>query len=305
MVSRRGPLRRLLSSAAPRILVVDGYAREGRAELASANATPAGELYAKMLKRWAPAPVEVDICYPSDGPVDAETATARLAAEYAGVAWTGCNLTIMDGVSGRDERVAAQIELQRRVFASGVPSFGSCWALQVAVVAAGGACRASPHGREQGVGRKNRLTPEGARHPMYAGKPPVFDASQAHFDEVDEASLGPHVTVLASNGWSSVQAAEVAAPHLGRGVFWGVQYHPEFDLRELAALTKARREKFVKIGLFADMAEADAHVADLEALYAEPGRRDLRWKLGIDDDILDDRTREIEAINWLAHVLRA
>ena len=309
MVSRRGPLRRLLSSAAPRILVVDGYAREGRAELASANATPAGELYAKMLKRWAPAPVEVDICYPSDGPVDAETAPERLAAEYAGVAWTGCNLTIMDGVSGKDgckdERVAAQIALQRRVYASGVPSFGSCWALQVAVVAAGGACRASPHGREQGVGRKNRLTPEGAAHPMFAGKPRVFDASQAHFDEVDEASLGPDTTVLAGNGWSSVQAAEVRAPALGAGVFWGVQYHPEFDLRELAALTKARREKFVKIGLFRDMAEADAHVADLEALYAEPGRRDLRWKLGIDDDILDDRTREIEAINWLAHVLRA
>ena len=82
-----------------------------------------------------------------------------------------CRCALELGVSGRDERVAAQIELQRRVFASGVPSFGSCWALQVAVVAAGGACRASPHGREQGVGRKNRLTPEGAAHPPRVAGP--------------------------------------------------------------------------------------------------------------------------------------
>ena len=305
MVSRRGPLRRLLSSAAPRILVVDGYAREGRAELASANATPAGELYAKMLKRWAPAPVEVDICYPSDGPVDAETAPARLAAEYAGVAWTGCNRTIMDGVSGRDERVAAQIELQRRVFASGVPSFGSCWALQVAVVAAGGACAR----RRTGASRAS-----GARTPHAGGRARTRCSRASRACSTRRRRISTRSTRRRSartrrcsraRGWSSVQAAEVRAPALGAGVFWGVQYHPEFDLRELAALTKARREKFVKIGLFRDMAEADAHVADLEALYAEPIRRDLRWKLGIDDDILDDRTREIEAINWLAHVLRA
>ena len=38
----------------------------------------------------------------------------------------------MDGVSGEDERVARQIAMQRDVYASGVPAFGSCWALQIA-----------------------------------------------------------------------------------------------------------------------------------------------------------------------------
>ena len=51
-----------------------------------------------MLRRRAPAPVDVEICYPSDGPVDDATTCERLAAEYAGVAWTGCNLTVMHGV---------------------------------------------------------------------------------------------------------------------------------------------------------------------------------------------------------------
>jgi len=90
----------------------------------------------------------------------------------------------MDGVSGEDERVARQIAMQRDVYASGVPAFGSCWALQIAVVAAGGACRKSPHGREQGIGRKNALTDAGAAHPMFVGKPRVFDVASAHFDEV-------------------------------------------------------------------------------------------------------------------------
>ena len=52
-----------------------------------------------MLRRRAPAPVDVEICYPSDGPVDDATTCERLAAEYAGVAWTGCNLTVMHGVT--------------------------------------------------------------------------------------------------------------------------------------------------------------------------------------------------------------
>ena len=28
-------------------------------------------------------------------------------------------------------------------------------------------------------------------------------------------------------------------------------------------------------------------------------------EVGIDDDLLDDRTRETEAINWLTHILKA
>ena len=39
----------------------------------------------------------------------------------------------------------------------GVPGFGSCWAAQIAVAAAGGRVAASPHGREMGVGRKIKL----------------------------------------------------------------------------------------------------------------------------------------------------
>jgi GMP synthase (glutamine-hydrolysing) len=39
--------------------------------------------------------------------------------------------------------------------------------------------------------------------------------------------------VLAANPVSGIQAAEIRH---GGGVFWGVQYHPEFDLFELACI---------------------------------------------------------------------
>ena len=84
-------------------------------QLARADATPAGELYARMLRRWAPAPIDVKICYPSDGPVDDATTCVRLAAEYAGVAWTGCNLTVMHGVQEwRDGETRTCLRASRR-----------------------------------------------------------------------------------------------------------------------------------------------------------------------------------------------
>jgi hypothetical protein len=90
--------RRSLSAAATRpsakILVVDGYAIEGREELASANATPAGELYAKMLRRHVPAHVDLDIeiCFPSDSdglaPGSAAASAEGLADTYSQIILT-------------------------------------------------------------------------------------------------------------------------------------------------------------------------------------------------------------------------
>ena len=49
----------------PSFLVIDGYRRDGREALAAGGATPAGELYEKMLKKCHPG-CSVDIVYPAD-----------------------------------------------------------------------------------------------------------------------------------------------------------------------------------------------------------------------------------------------
>ncbi|MFG1375220.1 hypothetical protein V5F32_23900 [Xanthobacter oligotrophicus] len=50
--------------------------------------------------------------------------------------------------------------------------------------------RLNPKGREVGFGRRIRTTPEGAQHPMFAGKPPVFEAMTVHLDEVETLPEG-------------------------------------------------------------------------------------------------------------------
>ncbi len=272
----------------PRFLVLDGYSKEGREDLQSGGATTAGELYARMLKDCAPKGAEVDILCPAD-PGAALPAGAAIA-QYDGIAWTGSSLTVFSD----DPKVAPQIEFAKAAFDARVPGFGSCWAAQIAVIAAGGRCDVNPKGREMGIARKIALTPEGRAHPLYSGKKSVFDAFISHDDEITH--LPPSGLLLASNGHTQVQAVSVT--HKG-GVFWGLQYHPEYDLHELARLCYCRKQKLTDRGFFSDLDAAQAYVDRLEALHQDPGRKDIAWLLGIDQDVMNVDIRRAEVRNWI------
>ena len=41
------------------------------------------------------------------------------------------------------------------------------------------------------------------------------------------------------------------------------------------------------------------YVEQLEMISKDSSRKDLRWKLAIDDDLLSDDIRELEFVNWL------
>lgn len=277
--------------AHPRILVVDGYLKAAREELAAGGAGVAGDLYVKMLTRLMPG-VVCDVIYPSD-PGGGLPKGAALS-DYDGVAWTGCSLTVYEDTP----EVGSQIGLAREAFKQGVPSFGSCWAAQIAVVAAGGIVRANPRGREMGIARKIALTPDGRAHPMYEGKAQVFDAFISHVDEITHMPAG--TVLLASNAFTHVQAVSVV--HQG-GIFWGLQYHPEYDLREMARLTWCRTEKLIKLGFFKDRAACDDYVRLLETLHQDPKRTDIAWLLGVDDDVMNFDIRTLEVRNWLERLV--
>ena len=272
----------------PRFLVVDGYAREGREDLRAGGATTAGELYAQMLKDCAPNRAEVDIVCPADP--DAALPKGAAIDQYDGIAWTGSSLTVF----ADDPKVTTQIDFAKAAFEAKVPSFGSCWAAQIAVVAAGGRCDVNPKGREMGIARKIALTPEGRAHPLYTGKKSVFDAFISHDDEVTH--LPASASLLACNGHTRVQAVSVI--HKG-GVFWGLQYHPEYDLHELARLCYCRKQKLVDRGFFRDLDAAQDFVDRLEALHQDPGRKDIAWLLGIDEDVMNEDIRRAEVRNWI------
>ena len=275
----------------PRILVVDGYTEIARKELVSGGATIAGKQYVRMLERICPN-VLCDIFFPSDSSGTIPSGLSLL--DYDGVAWTGCSLTVFDD----SPEVRRQIDFARKCFEFGLPGFGSCWAAQIAVVAAGGSCQENPNGREMGLARKILLTPEGRGHPMYTGKATVFDAFISHVDEI--TTIPPGTTVLAGNAFTRIQSVSV---NFGNGVFWGLQYHPEYDLNEMARLTWCRIDKLRSLGFFKDREAGESYVQTLETLYKDPSRIDLAWMLGIDDDVTNENIRTIEVRNWIENLV--
>jgi GMP synthase (glutamine-hydrolysing) len=174
--------------------------------------------------------------------------------------------------------------------------FGSCWGLQLATVAAGGEVAANPRGREVGFARKVTLTDAGGVHRMHEGRAAVFDAPASHGDEV--LRLPEHAVVTAWNTMSKVQAAEI---RFGNGVFWGVQYHPEYRLHDVAAVVRRRGKTLVDEGFFADLIELERYAAELEALHSDRSRRDIAWRLGLGDEIIDQKKCVCEITNWISY----
>lgn len=274
-----------------RFLIIDGYPKASREEFDAVGMKHAWRLYAEMLGAHLPE-AEYRVWLPSDDPLLPE---GHGPEHYQGILWTGCNLTIYHT---EDARVTRQIEFARRAYAAGTPSFGTCWGIQMAAVAAGGRVEANPRGREMGVARKIRLTEEGLRHPMFAGKPPVYNGFISHLDEVTELPAGARL--LAGNDFTRVQAIEVRH---GQGIFWATQYHPEYDLHEMARLIVARASKLVREGFFRSEQDLLEYVGKLERLHDEPQRKDLRWQLDIDDDVLSENIRQLEFRNWIQQVV--
>ncbi len=271
-----------------RFLIIDGYSPESRANLEEAGMTLAWKLYADMLIQHQPDAL-YDVLLPSDPAF--EFPQAQDLERYAGIIWTGCNLSINDT---ENRSISGQIRMAEQAYEVGVPSFGSCWGLQIAVVAAGGRVEPNPRGREMGIARKMSLTQEGIEHPMYHGKPAVFEGFISHDDMVTDMTA-PCIR-LAGNDYTFVQAATVTHKN---GSFWAVQYHPEYNLHEMARLIVAREEKLIRYGFFRSHDDLVDLVNRMEALAVEPQRKDLRWQLAIDDDVLDDAIRQCEFVNWL------
>src|ERR1035438_2659461 len=133
-----------------RILVIDGNVAEIRARQIAALGYDSGTGYAQVLRR-IDASLGIDILAAADG----AALPAGVGLEsFDGVTITGSALNIYNGGAP----VTRQVELAKAVFATGVPFFGSCWGLQVAVTAAGGEVCANPRGREFGFARRILLT---------------------------------------------------------------------------------------------------------------------------------------------------
>jgi hypothetical protein len=71
----------------------------------------------------------------------------------------------------------------------------------------------------------------------------------------------------------------------------------------MARLITARAPKLLAEGFFQNQEALRQYVEKLETLYQYPDRKDLRWELDIDDDVLSDQVRQAEFRNWINKVV--
>jgi GMP synthase (glutamine-hydrolysing) len=273
----------------PRLLVIEGNSPETMAVHVSFGGTPASKGYSDLLRELLPG-ASVDICFPAD--VTAALPAGESLQGYDGIAITGSGLHIYSGTPS----VTRQVDLVRDALKTGTPIFGSCWGLQILTVAAGGVVRKNPKGREIGFGRGIRLTEAGRQHPMYIGKLDVFNAPTVHLDEVE--ALPPGATVLASNAVSAVQSVEFKTKD---AIAWGVQYHPEYPLRELATIVRRIGTGLINEGFFGNEDDLKTFAQDLDLLDSDPKCKRLSWRHGISQNVLDKKLRVSEVANWLEY----
>ncbi|MGJ0238501.1 type 1 glutamine amidotransferase [Novosphingobium fluoreni] len=273
----------------PRYLVAQSELPEERANRRERAGKSAGETYKATLLQLRPG-ADVMIVSPADE--DAPAYSQEELAAFDAVFLTGSPMHVYRETS----EVARQLKFMRAVFASGTPSFGSCAGLQVAVAAAGGSVRKMPQRIEAGLARRISATPAGKDHPLLTGRPGSWDALAIHGDEVE--ALPPGGVLLASNEATQVQAAEIRHD---RGVFWGVQYHPELALGEVAVSLQGQAEDLIEAGLAHSEEDVNAMSRRFTALHRNPEDRALRWQLGVDAETAEEDRRRREIINFINH----
>jgi GMP synthase (glutamine-hydrolysing) len=275
-----------------RFLVAESETPQARRQRRESAGQSSGETYVDTLVSLAPGArcdrVQLADCGASWPDTDG-------LAGYDAVFFTGSPLHLYQDTP----EVRRVLDFMRAVFASGTPAFGSCAGLQVATVAAGGAVRPNARGREAAFARRITPTPDGQAHPLLRGRPGAYDALSIHTDEVE--TLPDGAVLLASNAMVDVQAAEI---RVGDGVFWGVQYHPELSLAEIAEALRREKDALIEEGFAAAPEALEAHVALIDALHRNPARRDLAWRLGLNEQVTDAGLRQTELRNFIEHAVK-
>ncbi len=275
-----------------RLLVVEGNVRSLRDQHRAEWGMSPSEGYAAVLGQLAP-DAACDIVFPADEGFNGPDGPSLEA--YDGAVLTGSALHLWKG----GPEVDRQISFMQALYRAKVPTFGSCWGIQVGAAAAGGTVVKNPAGREIGFARNIARTAAGEGHTLLAGRPAAYTAPAIHLDAV--VTPPTDAIVLASNAMTPVQAAEIR--HEG-GTFWGVQYHPEFTLAELAVLLKRVAPYMVEEGFGRTVDDVHAYAQDLTALHDDRARADLAWKHGLDAQVLDDDLRLTEIRNFITHRVR-
>ena len=228
-----------------KLLIVEGNTEGTRLEREKFGINTYHQIFRELIYSLEPSAI-VDVVFPADD--NKELPSSRDLKKYDGLLWTGSALSVLDVAPS----VTRQFNFAEDVFKSGIPFYGSCWALQLATVVSGGKVAPSKNGLEFGIAEKIKITQEGKKSPYFINRKNTYKALSIHFDEI--VQIPENAVILASNDHSKVQAMTI---NYKNSLFFGVQYHPEFRTSDMALITSFLSKKLVANGSFPSSREVD------------------------------------------------
>ena len=259
----------------PKILIVEGNTKEENINFDKAGCVPQSQNFKLHIEKLQPNS-EIDIVEPLD-----ESSISKIISslkKYDGIVLTGSTLRLNEDI----QEVKKHVEFAKTCFKHEKKIFGSCWGLQVTVLAAGGKCRVAPKGPHIGIAYDIELTKEGKKHNIYSTKPQKFTTPAFNYDEVE---IPPKNSILlASDKINKFQALHF---YVGKSEIWGLQYHPEIPYDYMVKLIKQRSKGLIEKKVFKNQDEINQHINAIE-----------KAKLSLSDNV-----RTIELKNWLNYLI--
>jgi GMP synthase (glutamine-hydrolysing) len=155
--------------------------------------------------------------------------------DCAGVVITGAHAMVTDNL---DWSLKLEIWL-RELVAAEVPVFGICYGHQLLARACGGVVGYHPLGKEIGTVAVERSAASDT-DPLFKDLPNSFAAQVTHAQTVLE--LPPEAVRLAHNDFEPNHAFRIGS------CAWGVQFHPEYETKQMGAYVQEQAEELCEAG---------------------------------------------------------
>ena len=270
-----------------RLLIVDSLPASEREKIVGLNGRTDAQALAHVLVHFA-SDLEIKKFSTTEG----EPLPDRVdLTSYAGVIWTGSPLS----VNSSEPSVRIGQQLMSALIVNEVPCLGSCWGLQLAAVVLGGKVEPSKNGSQVNVQQQVELVNGGEAHPFFKNKERQFQAIEVHREEITRLPLGARP--LATSPATEVKAAAFT---FGNWYFWGTQYHPELEPRDLGVNLQIEGEKLVKEGAYGSVDSVLGLSRDLQNC----GAAVLEQRYGVAPSLFEVESRATEIRNWLSSLER-
>ncbi|MDC1025902.1 type 1 glutamine amidotransferase [Candidatus Pelagibacter sp.] len=194
--------------------------------------------------------------------------------QYNGIIFTGGAMRIND----MTDEIKKHINFASNCFKYDKKILAICWGLQVCSTAAGGLVAPAKNGAHIGIATDVMINKEGKDNIIYKNKKTIFTSPAFNYDEVCQIPEG--ATLLSSDKVNHVMAIHFKP---GKSEVWGLQYHPDYEYRQMISLASARKDRIIKNKQFKDNHDFEDHMN-----YIKEENKKLNF---------ENRTCEVR--NWL------